>query len=618
LTIKNKISILCLIFCIQTLCLFGQNKELRKDDFRDSTGTGLLITYYESGKIYAKILYKENKVNGFYTTYYENGQIEELGYWKNNKNIGDFTRYYENGNLKQKFVFDSEGKRIGNQFYYHSNGLVYKFFEYFKGREDGYSLEFNELGNLIDIKNYKEGKKLLSGIQDSLIFVNIIDFIKEENKRTKLKRELIETKIALKTEEFNRISEIEKRKKEKSIDSLLFVQKAIELKQLKIEQQYILLEQEKNKQKFEKIKKEKEIQILLNQKQKSDIEKEHALVKLKETENLQLENEKLILEKKIEEKEKQRLISESEKQVKNTILLFVSLILLLSVIGALFIYTRLRLIKRQKIKIDQQKQEVESQKHIVEEKNKEILDSINYAKRIQVAILPSMTAMQIALKDGFVLYKPKDVVAGDFYWMETINKKVYFAAADCTGHGVPGAMVSVICSNALSKALLEEKADSTGDLLDKTREIVIKRLAKSGEIVKDGMDISLCVIDFDNMVLQWSGANNSLWIIRKGEFIEYKHDKQSIGVQDNPKPFASHTIELQKNDTLYIFTDGYQDQFGGPKGKKFRASLLKEKLMDMQNLNMDNQKIILDTEFENWRGQIEQVDDVCVIGVRIN
>lgn len=254
---------------------------------------------------------------------------------------------------------------------------------------------------------------------------------------------------------------------------------------------------------------------------------------------------------------------------------------------------------------------------LIAEKNKEILDSIQYAKRIQDAILPSMTSMQQTLRNSFVLYKPKDVVAGDFYWMEQYNDKIYFAAADCTGHGVPGAMVSVVCSHALSKALLEENITKTGKLLDRTRELVINRLAKSGEEVKDGMDISLCSIDFNSLTLQWSGANNPLWIIRNGELIEYKHDKQAIGVQDNAKPFTTHTIEVQKNDMLYIFTDGYQDQFGGAKGKKFKPSQLKEKLLAIHNQNMHEQKQYLDNFIENWKAGEEQIDDILVIGVRL-
>ncbi len=308
--------------------------------------------------------------------------------------------------------------------------------------------------------------------------------------------------------------------------------------------------------------------------------------------------------------EKQQSISEADKKRQNTVIIAVSAGFVIVLVFAFFLNNRIRITRKQK-KI------IEEQKHEVEEKNKEILDSIRYAKRIQNAILPSMEAMQNELKKGFVLYKPKDVVAGDFYWLEKIESRVYFAAADCTGHGVPGAMVSVVCSNALSKALLEENANSTGDLLDKTRDIVIGRLAKSGEEMKDGMDISLCAIDFEKMELQWSGANNPLWIVRENELIEYKADKQPVGVHSAMKNFTTHQIQLLKGDKIYLMTDGFQDQFGGSNGKKFKAAQLKEIILQSKNEDMNDQKVSLENAFENWKTGFEQIDDVCMIGVEI-
>ena len=221
--------------------------------------------------------------------------------------------------------------------------------------------------------------------------------------------------------------------------------------------------------------------------------------------------------------------------------------------------------------------------------------------------------------EGFVLYLPKDVVAGDFFWMEKIDDIVFYAAADCTGHGVPGAMVSVVCSNALTKSLLEENIQDTGKLLDRTREIVIEKLSKGEEEVKDGMDISLCALNVVTKELKWSGANNPLWILRKGttDFEETKADKQPIGLHANPQPFTQHTLQLQEGDKIYIFTDGYQDQFGGPKGKKFKATQLKEIIISSQDKTMDEQHDILLSKFKEWEGAHEQVDDVCIIGVRV-
>ena len=296
---------------------------------------------------------------------------------------------------------------------------------------------------------------------------------------------------------------------------------------------------------------------------------------------------------------------------------------------AIFMYRRFRVTRKQKIIIEFQKTEVEKQKEfadkqrlsaeiqkaLVEEKNTEILDSMNYAKRIQKALLPPDSLMQEALKKSFVLYKPKDIVAGDFYWLEQVGGKILFAAADCTGHGVPGAMVSVICNNALNRSVREFGLVNPGEILSKTREIVIEEFAKSDDEVKDGMDIALCSLDGSK--LMYSGAHNPLWLIRDGEVIETKANKQPIGKFDNLLPYTTHTIELEKRDSIYIFSDGYVDQFGGPKGKKFKAKAFRSLLVSIQGEPIAAQKKCLDEAFENWRGTTEQIDDVCVIGVRI-
>ncbi len=255
------------------------------------------------------------------------------------------------------------------------------------------------------------------------------------------------------------------------------------------------------------------------------------------------------------------------------------------------------------------------QKIEVEEKNREILDSINYAKRIQAAILPPDKLVKEYLQNSFIIYKPKDIVAGDFYWMEHKDDKIIFAAADCTGHGVPGAMVSVICNNGLNRAVREHGLTDPGKILDKAREIVVEEFAKSEDDVNDGMDIAICSL-YKN-TLEFAGANNPLWIVRNQEIIEYKGDKQPIGKFDNPIPYATHKIELQKGDTIYIFSDGYTDQFGGDKGKKFKAANFKELLLSVQKEDMQTQKEIIDKAFAEWKGNLEQIDDVCIIGVRV-
>ncbi len=290
----------------------------------------------------------------------------------------------------------------------------------------------------------------------------------------------------------------------------------------------------------------------------------------------------------------------------------------------IFVFNRLQVTKRQKNIIQEQKQEVEEQKQIVEtahheleEKNKEILDSINYAKRIQHAILPPQKVVKEYLQESFILYKPKDIVAGDFYWLEHKDDKVLFAAADCTGHGVPGAMVSVVCNNGLNRSVREHNLTTPGEILNKTRDIVIQEFEKSEEEVKDGMDIALCSLQGNK--LEYAGAHNPLWIIRKeAEAIEeIKANKQPIGKFDNPEPYVTHSIELNEGDAFYVFSDGYADQFGGEKGKKFMAANFKKLLLSIATEPMEKQKELINEAFESWKGDLEQLDDVCVIGVRV-
>jgi serine phosphatase RsbU (regulator of sigma subunit) len=259
------------------------------------------------------------------------------------------------------------------------------------------------------------------------------------------------------------------------------------------------------------------------------------------------------------------------------------------------------------------------QKEIIEEKNKEIVDSINYARRLQDAILPPKRFMQELLPEHFVLYLPKDIVAGDFFYAERVPgnpHQVLIAVADCTGHGVPGAMVSVVCQNAIQRVVKEFGITETGKILDKVRELVVETFAKSEDEVKDGMDISLCKIDFSTRQLQWSGANNPLWIFGE-ELLEISPDKQAIGLTNTPKPFTTHDLQLHKGDLLLLFSDGYADQFGGEKAKKLKSANFRNQVESLAQQPVVLIKENLKSHFLNWKGDLEQVDDVCVIGVRL-
>lgn len=253
----------------------------------------------------------------------------------------------------------------------------------------------------------------------------------------------------------------------------------------------------------------------------------------------------------------------------------------------------------------------------IEQKNKDITDSINYAKKIQQAILPSDEQFRSLFPNSFVLFRPKDIVAGDFYWMQQINKTVFIAAADCTGHGVPGAMVSVVCSNALNRAVKEFHLADTGKILDKVTDLIIETFEKSTTDVKDGMDISLLAINTETKQIQWSGAYNVLWYLQDKKLHEITADKQPIGKSDHRKPFTTHKIDYKPGTTFYLFTDGYADQFGGLKGKKFKYKQLEEIIVANSNKELEEQKEYLSAAFENWKGELEQVDDVTIISICI-
>ncbi len=289
--------------------------------------------------------------------------------------------------------------------------------------------------------------------------------------------------------------------------------------------------------------------------------------------------------------------------------------------------------------VQQRTLEVVQQKEIIEEKNKDITDSIRYAQRIQSVILPSQGDFQKNFKDSFVLFKPRDIVSGDFYWLEKIDNKLFFTVVDCTGHGVPGALVSLVGANGLNRCINEFGLRKPAAILDQLKEIVTNTFANTGSSTKDGMDMALCCIDFEKNTLEYAGANNPLWILRENDnspipyestenhsmrIIEIKADKQPVGQFDDTQPFTNHTIKLEPHDRIYLFTDGYADQFGGKDyktrkkgGKKFKYSNLKSLIFDLQNIEMSDQLKHFEQTFESWKGDFEQVDDVCVVGIEI-
>ncbi|MBC7696336.1 MAG: SpoIIE family protein phosphatase [Burkholderiales bacterium] len=247
----------------------------------------------------------------------------------------------------------------------------------------------------------------------------------------------------------------------------------------------------------------------------------------------------------------------------------------------------------------------------------ELTESISYAKRIQKAIIRNPSSIKDVLPESFFIYKPKDIIGGDFYLVEKKEDKLIIAVADCTGHGVPGAIISVVCGNSLKRAIRKTGLFNAARILEQTREYVIETFEGSDESIKDGMDIALCIFDIKSGMLNYTGANISLHYTHNGILNEIKADKQPVGNHVIKLPFANHLVQLQKDDMLYLFTDGLPDQFGGPKGKKFKYKQLRELLHTMGNLPLSEQEEVINQTFENWKGDLMQVDDICIAGIKL-
>ena len=289
-----------------------------------------------------------------------------------------------------------------------------------------------------------------------------------------------------------------------------------------------------------------------------------------------------------------------ERTFRITLLLLLGTLVLLTV----FIYNRFFVTRKQNRIIAQQKE-------IVDLKNKEILDSINYAKRLQSAILPPLEKIKQHL-DVDILYLPKDIIGGDFYFFEERDSKLFLAVCDCTGHGVPGAIMSVVCHQALKKSIHEFSLTKSHEILNKARELVIEQLRAAEQNIQDGMDCSLIVIDAKQNTFSWAGAYNPLWIWERGVFTELKADKQPVAFYENAKPFTEKIGKLTPDTLLCLFTDGYPDQFGGEKGKKFKQKQLKGFIEQQLHLSSKEQIQLLTNMFMTWKGKLDQVDDVAL------
>lgn len=285
-----------------------------------------------------------------------------------------------------------------------------------------------------------------------------------------------------------------------------------------------------------------------------------------------------------------------------------------------------KIIEQKHEEVVYQKIEIQSQKDSLENKNREITDSIRYAKNIQNALIPSEEKFNSCFKDSFVLFKPKDIVSGDFYWVHKSETATFYVTADCTGHGVPGGFMTMLGLSFLDEIIIGKRHNKPEEILDLLREKIISTLNQSSKVgeSKDGMDICICCIDHESMILHYAAANNELYIVRKQkekqeglELIKLQADRQPCGYSDYAKPFNQNSFQLANGDCIYTFTDGFADQFGGEKGKKFRYKQFEELILLNSQLDFSQQKLNLISAYEGWRGNLEQIDDLLVIGVKV-
>ncbi len=294
---------------------------------------------------------------------------------------------------------------------------------------------------------------------------------------------------------------------------------------------------------------------------------------------------------------------------------FIVVGLALTILLAIFIFRGLNQQRKANKIISDQKQAVHEQKEIIEEKQKEIIDSIRYAKRIQSALLANKELFTTHIPGNFILFKPKDIVSGDFYWATEHNKKFYLAVCDSTGHGVPGAFMSLLNMGFLSEAIKEKNIEKPNEVFNYVRSRLVSSINEEEQ--KDGMDGVLICLDKSTRQLTYAAANIEPVLISENKIVELAKDKMPVGKGEKMEDFRLHTINYKAGDSLYLFTDGYADQFGGQKGKKFKYKQLEQFLLDHASLPLQKQAEALDTKFNEWKGKLEQVDDVCIVGIKI-
>ena len=324
------------------------------------------------------------------------------------------------------------------------------------------------------------------------------------------------------------------------------------------------------------------------------------------------EREKIAIQK---EQEKKEAIAHEEKQKQQIILYSVLIFLILAILLIAIVYRSYKIKQKAHQDVSEKNRLIEFQKSLVEEKQKEILDSIHYAKRIQTALLTSKEFLDASFPNHFILFKPKDIVSGDFYWATEKNNKIFLAICDSTGHGVPGAFMSLLNIGFLSEAINEKNILIPGEVFDYVRKRLIESISSEGQ--KDGFDGILLCIDKNTNLVSYAAANNQPVLV-SNETITYSGcDKMPVGKGEHNAAFTTFNLSYQPGDLVYLYTDGYADQFGGPKGKKFKYKQLNDLILSVSNISMPEQSIKLQSNFDRWRGDLEQVDDVLLVGIKL-
>jgi serine phosphatase RsbU (regulator of sigma subunit)/antitoxin component YwqK of YwqJK toxin-antitoxin module len=642
---------------------YGNGKPKTRFEFKNGKPEGKTILFFDNGKAKEVGTWKNNKWVGEYWLYYESAdQIKlRLKFNKDGKREGWQRYYYANGNIlsEGKYVDGKEdsvftiysysGEIIGRQEF--ENGL--ETFASMSSRNfdiDKLNTQCDSIDKVYATKNekYSSNAKVTTlynknnQMTKTGIFKNnkLIDgkayFY---DKKGNLSRIAIYKEGQYVDDEFNaNLTEEEKLQKEfmaklKSKDDEISAMKALLDQKLKeVEQKDNLLKEQTVENQL--LTKEKQIKELLLAKQNADLinRQSEALKKEMQINNLnqdkkirefeynnqRIQNEKTEQEVKLlsDQKTYQENEIKQQKFIRNIIAGGLVIVIFLS----FFMFNTLQKNKKASKIILSQKHALESKNDIIEQKHKEISDSINYAERIQHALLANKKILNENLANYFILFKPKAVVSGDFYWASKLsNGNFILATADSTGHGVPGAIMSIVNIACLDKAIT--KGISSPDMiLNETRKLIIENLKNDGseEGGKDGMDGSLLSFDFKTKTLQYAAANSSVWVISGQQVFELEMDRMPIGKHDKDEtPFTLNEFQLQSGDMIYTATDGFVDQFGGTKGKKFKNKQLQDLLLTIAQEPLENQKQKLNTVFDEWKGSLEQIDDVTLIGIKV-